>query len=186
MDQALKTPLAESELVLMRAIAREPVQTQRGLSRGTGLSLGATNLLLKRLARKGLIKVGRLDWKRTQYLLTPKGALEKSRKTYDYALYTVRLFRQIQENAASVVRRERAAGRRAFWIVAQDEFEGVLRETLEALELPGARLTFAPRFAALPAEADLVLAATQEPFPTRPGRTVVSLVDFLDSFSRLP
>jgi hypothetical protein len=175
----------ESELALMREIARDPVQTQRGLSKGAGLSLGMTNLLLKRLARKGLIKVRQLDWKRTQYLLTPKGALEKTRKTYDYARYTVRLFRQIQENAVTAVRREHADGRRDFWIVAQDEFDGVLRETLAEHSFPGASLTFAGRFAEVPDSADLVLAATQEQVPAAAGRRVVSLVDFMDAHYRL-
>lgn len=176
--------LDESELALIRAIARAPIQTQRGLSRGAGLSLGMTNLLLKRLARKGMIKVGRLDWKRTQYLLTPKGALEKTRKTYDYALYTVRLFRQLQENVTTVLRREHAEGRREFWIVAQDELEGALRETAAGLSLPGTRFFFAKDFAAVPDRAELVLAATQET-PSLTAARVVSLVDFLDAERRL-
>lgn len=174
-----------SELELMREIARDPVQTQRDLSRGSGLSLGMTNLLIKRLARKGLIKISQLDWKRTQYLLTPKGALEKTRKTYDYARYTVRLFRQLQENLATALRKEHAAGQRAFWFVAQDEFEGVLRETLEDINLPGARVHFAAKFSEIPKAAAVVFAATQESIPARPGWIVISLVDFLNARYRL-
>lgn len=185
MPPASARPLDESELALMREIARAPIQTQRDLSRETGLSLGMTNLLIKRLARKGLIKVGRLDWKRTQYLLTPKGALEKARKTYDYALYTVRLFRQLQENVTMVLRREHAEGRRAFWVVAQDELEGALRETAAGLGLPGTRFFFTRTFAEVPEHAELVLAATQEASPQRPSTRVVSLVDFLDAERRL-
>ena len=178
--------LAESEFALMREIAREPIQTQRDLSKSAGLSLGMTNLLLKRLARKGLIKVGRLDWKRTQYLLTPKGALEKARKTYDYARYTVRLFRQIQENVATALRREHETGRREVWIVTQDEFADVLRDALAAQPLDGASVRFASLFAEVPAGTDLVLTATQEPAPKRADLRLVSLVDFLDVHFRLP
>ena len=185
MPPSLVQTLDESELALMREIARAPIQTQRDLSRGAGLSLGMTNLLLKRLARKGLIKVGRLDWKRTQYLLTPKGALEKARKTFDYALYTVRLFRQLQENVETVLRREHAHGRRAFWIVARDELDGALRETVSDLAMPGARFSFARAFAEVPSDAELVLAATQETVPPRLGARLISLVDFLDADRRL-
>ncbi len=185
MAPAAAQPLDESELALMREIARVPIQTQRNLSREAGLSLGMTNLLLKRLARKGLIKIGRLDWKRTQYLLTPKGALEKASKTFDYALYTVRLFRQLQENVTTVLRREHAEGRRAFWIVAQDELEVVLRETASDLAMPGARFSFVRAFAEVPSDADLVLAATQEPVPARLTARLISLVDFFDSERRL-
>jgi DNA-binding MarR family transcriptional regulator len=178
--------LAENEFILIREISRQPISTQRDLSHNSGLSLGMTNLLLKRLARKGLIKVKQIDWKRTQYLLTPKGAVEKTRKMYDYTRYTVRLFRQIQENVTIALRREHEAGRRAFWIVAQDELAGVLRETLEGLELRGASVSFASRFSDVPENADLVLTATQESSPERPGLRVVSLVDFLDVHFRLP
>lgn len=185
MPTALASPLDESELALLREITRSPIQTQRNLSRGAGLSLGMTNLLLKRLARKGLIKVGRLDWKRTQYLLTPKGALEKTCKTYDYALYTVRLFRQLQENVTTVLRREHAEGRREFWIVAQDELETALRETVADLAMPGARFSFARAFAEVPTNADLALTATQEAPPARLAARLVSLVDFFDAERRL-
>ena len=185
MMPAIAQTLDESELALMREISRDPVQTQRGLSRGTGMSLGMTNLLLKRLARKGLIKIGRLDWKRTQYLLTPKGALEKASKTYDYALYTVRLFRQLQENVTTVLRREYSDGRRAFWIVAQNELEGALRETVSDLAMHGARFSFARTFTEVPSDAELVLAATQDGAPSNLTMRVVSLVDFLDAERRL-
>lgn len=178
--------LAENEFILIREISRQPISTQRDLSHHSGLSLGMTNLLLKRLARKGLIKVKQIDWKRTQYLLTPKGAVEKTRKMYDYTRYTVRLFRQIQENVTTALRREYDDGRRTFWIVAQDELAGVLSETLAGLELPDASVSFAPRFSDVPANADLVLTATQESSPARPGLRVVSLVDFLDVHFRLP
>jgi hypothetical protein len=145
-----------------------------------------TNLLLKRLARKGLIKVRQLDWKRTQYLLTPKGVLEKTRKSFDYARYTIRLFRQIQDNVATSMRREYESGRRAFWIVAQDEFEGVLKEALANLSLPGASISYVSRYADVPRDADLILAATQENLPPDTPISVVHLVDFLDTSGRLP
>lgn len=186
MTHSSASGINENELALMREIIREPVQTQRDLSRGTGLSLGMTNLLLKRLTRKGLIKARQLDWKRTKYLLTPKGAIEKTSRTYNYARYTVRLFRQIQENVATALRREYRAGRRLFWIVAQDELEGVLRETVSGIHLPGAVISFADRFSQVPKSADLVLAATQESSPCLPDWRLVNLVDFLDVHFRLP
>ena len=99
-------PLAEKEFILIQEIAKSPTRTQRDLSESIGLSLGMTNLLIKRLARKGLIKVTHLDWKRTQYLLTLKGMMEKTRKTYHYTLYTLRLFRQIESYVAGVDRED--------------------------------------------------------------------------------
>src|SRR5687767_5206385 len=98
MDERTVTgALPAKEFSLIQEIARKPLQTQRQLSQSTGLSLGMTNILLKRLARKGYIKIKHLDWKRTQYLLTVKGLLEKTRKSYAYALYAINQFRLIRE-----------------------------------------------------------------------------------------
>jgi DNA-binding MarR family transcriptional regulator len=87
-----------NEYSVLQEVARQPTQTQRELSRKVGLSLGMTNALLLRLTRKGYIKMRQLDWKRTEYLLTFKGALEKTRKSYAYTLHTIRLFRTIIES----------------------------------------------------------------------------------------
>lgn len=178
--------LAEKEFLLIREIARQPLRTQRDLSRSMGLSLGMTNLLIKRLSRKGLIKITQLDWKRTQYLLTLKGALEKTKKSYDYALYTIRLFRQIEDNITSVIRREYDAGHRRFHLVAQHELQQLLAEKIEALALPDATCSFYGAFAEIPASAERVLTATIEAPPASfPPSRCTSLVDFNDINFRL-
>lgn len=178
--------LAANEFMLIREIARSPTRTQRDLSQSLGLSLGTTNLLIKRLSRKGLIKITQLDWKRTQYLLTLQGALEKTKKSYDYALYTIRLFRQIEANITSVLTREHKNGRKNFHLVAQDEFEQLLKEKIDALELKGVAVTFYPSYAAVPASVDHVLTATLEPAPEDfPPARCTSIVDFNNISVRL-
>jgi DNA-binding MarR family transcriptional regulator len=171
--------LGEKEFALIQAISKNPTLTQRGLSQTTGLSLGMTNLLIKRLARKGLIKVHQLDWKRTSYLLTFKGALEKSRKAYRYTLYTWRIFRQVLDNIETALRREYESGRREFWFVAQDELRDLLGEEIGGLSLDGARFAFVSTYPELPEAADLVLVASPEPPPEDgQGRRYIRLVDF--------
>lgn len=169
--------LGEKEYVLIQEIAKRPTHTQRSLSQSVGLSLGTTNLLIQRLARKGFIKVNQLDWKRTQYLLTLKGAAEKMNKAYHYTLYTMRLFKQIQDNITVAVRREYQNGRRQFVVVAQDEILDLIRETIAGLALPDATFSYARTFAEA-GEADLLLTATLEKAPKANGRRLVSLVDF--------
>lgn len=171
--------LAENEFLLIQEISRQPNRTQRDLSQSLGLSLGATNLLIRRLARKGLIKITQLDWKRTQYLLTFKGALEKTRKSYDYTLYTIRIFKQIRDNIGSVMRREHADGRREFHLVAQDEILELVSEAVRDLNLEGATYAFYRTFAEVPAAAGRVLTATPEA-PPAPESRFVTLVNFDD------
>ena len=168
--------LAEKEFSLIQEIAKSPSATQRELSVNTGLSLGMTNLLIKRLARKGYIKISQLDWKRTQYLLTLKGAVEKARKSYNYSLYTIRIFRQIRDNIGTVLRHEYETGRREFTVVAQDELLELVREAARDLDLRGARFNFLNRYEE--AAGDLILTATLEPPLPQEGRRFVALVDF--------
>ncbi|MDX6769767.1 MAG: winged helix-turn-helix transcriptional regulator [Elusimicrobiota bacterium] len=175
---ATKDGLAEKEFLLIQEISRNPEATQRHLSESLGLSLGTTNLLIRRLARKGLLKVTQLDWKRTRYLLTLEGALEKSRKAYHYTVYTLRIFRQLQENIAAVLDREYASGRRDFVFVADHELLELLRETAEGHGLDGARFTFAAGFDGVPAGAETVFYASLERPPASGSRRFVSVVDF--------
>lgn len=173
-----KISLAEKEFLLIQEISREPTRTQRDLSQSLGLSLGMTNLLIQRLSRKGMIKVAQLNWNRTQYLLTLKGALEKTRKAYSYTLYTLRIFRQIQDNIATALRREYDGGRREFHLVAQDELLELLRGTVTDLRLEGAEFSFYTRFDELPRNDMPVLTAAMEAPPAELAPRCVKLVDF--------
>jgi DNA-binding MarR family transcriptional regulator len=84
-------------LKLLEALdSREP-PTQRELARDLNISLGLVNAFVKRLAKKGYFKITHIPKNRVKYLLTPKGALEKSRLTYRYIRYSVGFYREIRE-----------------------------------------------------------------------------------------
>jgi DNA-binding MarR family transcriptional regulator len=53
--------------------------SQRSLSRDMGIALGLTNLLVRRLVRKGWVRIIRIKPNRVRYLLTPAGIAEKAR-----------------------------------------------------------------------------------------------------------
>jgi len=77
--------------------------SQRQIAGGTGLSLGTVNLLLKRMIRKGLVKIERLNARSLRYILTPKGMAEKTRLTYSYIrhsyAYIVKVSRAVERVA---------------------------------------------------------------------------------------
>jgi DNA-binding MarR family transcriptional regulator len=85
----------ERDLQILSAIGEGRPITQRALAEHLGIALGLTNLYVRRLARKGFIKVS--DARRLRYLLTPKGAAEKTRLTYEHMAYALRLYRQTRE-----------------------------------------------------------------------------------------
>ena len=84
-------------LRLLEAIDSGDPPTQRELARDLNISLGLVNAFIKRLAKKGYFKITTIPKKRAKYLLTPKGALEKSRLTYEYIRYSVGFYREIKE-----------------------------------------------------------------------------------------
>jgi DNA-binding MarR family transcriptional regulator len=93
---------AERDLEILTAIGEGEPLTQRDLSRRLGVALGLTNLCLKRLARKGYVKI--VDFprrpaarKRLRYLLTPQGLAEKSRLTYEHIAYSLNLYRRARQ-----------------------------------------------------------------------------------------
>jgi DNA-binding MarR family transcriptional regulator len=97
-------------LKLLEAVdSREP-PTQRELARDLNISLGLVNAFMKRLAKKGYFKITHIPKNRVKYLLTPKGALEKSRLTYRYIRYSVGFYREIREMLVSLFSRLERAG----------------------------------------------------------------------------
>src|SRR5213593_3492440 len=92
----------ERELEILTAIGEGRPLTQRALAQRLGIALGLTNLYLKRLAKKGSIKITEFPRKpharkRLRYVLTPKGLLEKTRLTYDYLSYSLGIYRRTRE-----------------------------------------------------------------------------------------
>src|SRR5262245_57957945 len=88
----------ERDLRILSAIDEGAPLTQRALAERLDVALGLANLCLKRLARKGYIKVVRFNdrpaaRKRLRYLLTPKGLVEKGRLPYEHTIYALNLYR---------------------------------------------------------------------------------------------
>ena len=87
----------QRDLVLLSEVERDAGVTQRALSTTLGVALGLTNLYLKRLARKGYVKIATIPRNRIQYLLTPQGLIEKSRLTYLYMQHSLAYYREMRE-----------------------------------------------------------------------------------------
>ncbi|HRY74050.1 MAG TPA: winged helix-turn-helix transcriptional regulator [Spirochaetia bacterium] len=87
----------DTELALLERVREaekgEERLTQRGLAQATGLSLGMTNALVRKLADRGWLKLTRLNAKSFRYALTPEGVNEVARRTVGY-------FRRASRNAS--------------------------------------------------------------------------------------
>ncbi len=127
----------EYEYQILTHLQHHELTTQRKIASRTGLSLGAVNMLLQKMVRKGLIKVEKLSTRTMRYILTPQGLREKTRLTYNYVR---RSYRQIIEITGAVEELVRA--RQARGTISQvtlfgpaDEVEQILKRCLRDLDL---------------------------------------------------
>ena len=90
-------------LFVLQEVEQNPILTQRSLSQKLGVALGLTNLYIKRLVRKGHIKITTFPKNRIRYLLTPRGIQEKSRLTYEYLQYSLTYYRDVRHRFNSTL-----------------------------------------------------------------------------------
>jgi DNA-binding MarR family transcriptional regulator len=64
---------------ILQAIEANETISQRSLARELGIALGLTNLLIRGLVSRGLVRVLKIRRDRIRYLLTPAGVAEKAR-----------------------------------------------------------------------------------------------------------
>jgi DNA-binding MarR family transcriptional regulator len=81
-------------LRILEAVDDDQTITQRDLSKKLNISLGLVNSFIKRLVNKGFFKITTIPKNRVRYILTPKGAAEKTRLTYEYLQYSLRFYRE--------------------------------------------------------------------------------------------
>jgi DNA-binding MarR family transcriptional regulator len=85
-------------LKILEEIDKDYTQSQRDLSSKLNISLGLVNSFIKRLAKKGYFKITTIPKSRVKYILTPKGAVEKTRLTYQYLHYSFEFYRMARSN----------------------------------------------------------------------------------------
>jgi DNA-binding MarR family transcriptional regulator len=88
---------ARRELEILNSLAEGRPVSQRALAQQLGIALGLTNLYVKRLARKGHIKISTIPPNRIRYCVTPRGFAEKTRLTYQYLRYSLHVYREARE-----------------------------------------------------------------------------------------
>lgn len=93
----------ESEFQILDNIERNKTVTQRDIAKSTGMSLGNVNTLIKRLVKKGLLKIEKLNAKTIRYILTPKGLKEKAERTYKYVVASYNYFNDINSKIDAVI-----------------------------------------------------------------------------------
>lgn len=81
-------------LQILEEIGNTHSPSQRYLARKLNISLGLANSFVKRLAKKGYLKITTIPRNRVKYILTPQGFAEKSRLTYEFIQHSLNLYKE--------------------------------------------------------------------------------------------
>jgi DNA-binding Lrp family transcriptional regulator len=123
------------DLRLLEELEKNPVISQRQLSHKFGIALGVTNACLKRMVRKGWIRIRDLNPRKIGYYLTPKGFVEKTRLTIHLISFRVQNYSELKKVIADKFLEMQHDGRqRVVFYGVSDEME-VAYITLQGVDL---------------------------------------------------
>lgn len=100
---SLHADLGDHELEVLEHIAGAQTVRQRDIAQIIGMSLGMTNAILKRLARKGLITIRKVNNRNIMYAVSSDGFEEIARRSYRYLRRTIRNVVVYRETIESLV-----------------------------------------------------------------------------------
>lgn len=126
---------AQRDLQLLSEVEKDSEITQRSLSNKLGVALGLTNLYLKRLARKGYIKITTIPRNRIKYLLTPGGVAEKTRLTYEYMQFSLSYYRDMRHRLHQALAQLSTQGAKRIAIYGTGELAEMAYLTLQEMDL---------------------------------------------------
>jgi DNA-binding MarR family transcriptional regulator len=93
----------EHEIKILDTISRTELIKQRELSKTVGLSLGMTNAIIRRLIKKGLLQIKKMNNRRIQYLISPSGVKAIAQRSYSYFKRTVSNMVLYRKNILGIV-----------------------------------------------------------------------------------
>ena len=126
---------AQRDLRLLDEVARDARVSQRLLAKNLGVALGLTNLYVKRLVRKGYIKITTIPRHRLKYLLTTRGMAEKSRLTYLYMQYSLSNYRNVRNRLKHVLSGLSQAGHKRVVVYGTGELAELAYLSLREMDM---------------------------------------------------
>ena len=118
---------AEHELEILENIYKNSEHVhQRDLARIVGLSLGMTNAILKRLVKKGFLKIKKVNNRNIQYIVSPRGIDEITRRSYRYFKRTIKNVVYYKEAIAGMLKEIKAKGYKSLVLVGNSDLDFIV------------------------------------------------------------
>ena len=127
------TDIKQQEYDLLSEIAQDSMVTQASLSKRLGIAVGSVNWYIKRLIKRGYVKVSHLDRTRLQYDLTPEGMSVFTERAMQYAKDSLKVYTSFRQKAQKVIAQLRSRDITKVYLEGNDEIMDIMR--LTCLEL---------------------------------------------------
>ena len=88
------------DLQFLEVLEKNPNLSQRELSNKFGIALGVTNACIKRMVRRGWLKLRKVPPRRIGYYLTPRGFGEKGKLTLTFLSYNIHHYARLKTMVA--------------------------------------------------------------------------------------
>lgn len=121
--------IKQQEYDLLREISQNSMVTQASLSKRLGIAVGSVNWYIKRLIKKGYIKVSHLDRTRLRYDLTPQGMSVFTERAIYYAKNSLKVYKEFRQKSKVIVSKLKAEGITKVCLEGSDEIMDILRLT---------------------------------------------------------
>jgi DNA-binding MarR family transcriptional regulator len=100
----------QRELTLLEQIEQDPDITQASLATQLGVAVGTVNWHIKRMIKKGYVKVKPGPRRKLRYIITPEGLALRARLTVDYIEQSFNIYRRVRERAQRNIHALQEAG----------------------------------------------------------------------------
>jgi len=94
----------QKNLEILNLIHQNGLITQQEIADHLGVAIGLVNSFVKRMVKRGYIRIKRVPKRRYLYLLTPKGVSEKGRLTVRFIRDSLKLYRDYRAKCKVIFR----------------------------------------------------------------------------------
>ena len=132
---AKEVSAVNSESDILKILDNNEDLSQREIAKLSGFSLGKVNILLKKFAKKGFIKIENLDSNKLKYILTPKGITHLTKKSLSYMINSYKAINLLISKIKKLSLKKKYEGKEIFIYGEQDEIFEIIVSTLKQLDV---------------------------------------------------
>jgi len=132
-EEQLDDTQVQKQLGILKEIEQNPEIKQKNIASRLGIGIGTVNWYIKRLSKKGYVKIKRIGQWKWKYILTPEGVTEKARLTKHYIENSMELYRKTRNKAKTLLYRVKQKDHNKVCITGDNDLVDVCR--LTAIEM---------------------------------------------------